>query len=194
MAGGEPYLQSISQDVVWAGPVLHAHETPHAGNPAGIYALAQRPAPRGDSRTEYFIQGVYGTVALTGTVVEHEDGYRAERATIRDLWLGHPGRWPRDLYARFCRCEVRRMLAERYQCEVHLDQASLEESAGDMDLDATSGRVVNLRLPGGFQVQAMLARYDVRQERASNRYFYAGGAPVLAMPGYITISLEFVTT
>jgi hypothetical protein len=61
---------------------------------------------------------VRGWVALSGQVVEHQFGYRAERVVIRRLRLGaatHPGLGSAEDVAR-----VRDEFEQRYQCPVKI--------------------------------------------------------------------------
>jgi hypothetical protein len=58
-------------------------EPPGWDCPCGIYAmkdLRDVPSPRPGS-------AIIGKVALSGLVVEHEDGYRASHARITELWI-----------------------------------------------------------------------------------------------------------
>ena len=118
--GGRVLLVSAFQDTVWEGPVMTADHRPFpvpvCGS--GIYALkpSSRPA-RG--QFNWAMGGetwVRGWVALSGQVVEHQFGYRAERAVIRRLRLGAAAhrafRTPEALAA------VRSDLERRYQCPV----------------------------------------------------------------------------
>lgn len=84
---------------VWPRPFLDAecrraaHEAPHPHCTCGIYALREAtglwlssPAlclPAGGS--------VYGLVALSGRVVEHERGFRAARAEVRAVVVRYRG-------------------------------------------------------------------------------------------------------
>src|ERR1051325_9633177 len=85
-------LVSLARDTVWHGPVLTADHVPdavaHSGS--GVYAL--KPATRPSRRHFDWALGrdtwVRGWVALSGRVVEHEHGYRAERVVIRGLRQG----------------------------------------------------------------------------------------------------------
>jgi hypothetical protein len=54
--------------------------------PSGIYALKPEVADRIQWQNEHC--WVTGTIALSGRVIEHELGYRAERAVVRELRLG----------------------------------------------------------------------------------------------------------
>jgi hypothetical protein len=82
-------LKSFRAPWAWDGPVLRAHklpsESPFSRN--GVYALKSPPPRRADVHwsDECWVSG---WVALSGRVVEHEHGYRAERAVIRRLRLG----------------------------------------------------------------------------------------------------------
>jgi hypothetical protein len=111
--GAELRLGSVIQDDVWpiGTPFVarcRAHEppanrsllreperhvVPAADCTCGIYA-AREPAGawtylrgRDDART---VTRVIGRVALWGRVVEHEDGWRAERAYPLDVYTGDP--------------------------------------------------------------------------------------------------------
>jgi len=82
-------LLSLSAPCIWDGPAIRVEVVPSAPpeNPSGIYALKPAVAegsawPLGD------YCWVTGTVALSGRVVEHALGYRAECAVIRELRLG----------------------------------------------------------------------------------------------------------
>src|SRR5439155_2347164 len=77
---GEECLRSVSYNhVIWDGPVLHADAIPTARNPNGVYAVH---IPNNVPWTR-----IWGEVALSGTVVEGENGYRGEVATIRSLYI-----------------------------------------------------------------------------------------------------------
>jgi len=82
-----PYLVSLAAPRIWSGPV--ARSTPPGtlvDPPSGIYVLRQRVAEQW--RWQYLEDcWITGTVALSGRVIEHELGYRAERVVIRELRL-----------------------------------------------------------------------------------------------------------
>jgi hypothetical protein len=82
-------LLSFRAPCVWEGPVLRAHRPPSESpfSSSGVYALKAEP-PRGADVHRSDECWVSGWVALSGRVVEHEHGYRAERAVIRQLRLG----------------------------------------------------------------------------------------------------------
>lgn len=88
-ADGGVRLKSFRAPWAWDGPVLRAHRLPSESpfNHTGIYTLK---GPRECSVEMYWSHEcwVAGWVALSGRVVEHERGYRAERAVIRRLRLG----------------------------------------------------------------------------------------------------------
>jgi hypothetical protein len=104
-------LESINQDFYWDGPVTTADEVPTATNDKGLYAI------RGDEHhRENFKQymkgaAIWGRVALSGTVVEGQYGYRAERAAIQELWV-RPTIDREDSSEGLCK-----LLADRYQCD-----------------------------------------------------------------------------
>jgi hypothetical protein len=82
-----PCLVSLTAPCIWNGPVVRATlPSEIVDPPSGIYALK----PRYGERWQWqYLEGcwVTGTVALSGRVIEHELGYRAERVVIRDLRL-----------------------------------------------------------------------------------------------------------
>jgi hypothetical protein len=109
--GAELRLGSVIQDDVWplgapfvarcraheppANRLLlrdpYAHDVPAAGCTCGIYA-AREPAGawsylRGRDEA-HTVARVIGRVMLWGRVVEHEDGWRAERACPLDVYTG----------------------------------------------------------------------------------------------------------
>lgn len=83
-------LRSFRAPYAWDGPVLRAHRLPSESpfSRAGVYALKSPKLCNVDLYWESDECWVSGWVALSGRVVEHERGYRAERAVIRRLRLG----------------------------------------------------------------------------------------------------------
>ena len=78
-------LVSLARGTVWHGPVLRADLVPDAfpGCGSGVYALKPATLP-GRQQFDWALGAdtwVRGWVALSGRVVEHERGYRAERAS-----------------------------------------------------------------------------------------------------------------
>ncbi len=78
-------LVSLARGTVWHGPVLTADLVPDAfpGCGSGVYALKPATLP-GRQQFDWALGAdtwVRGWVALSGRVVEHERGYRAERAS-----------------------------------------------------------------------------------------------------------------
>ena len=115
----EPVLRSFNYDVRWDGPSLTADKVPSRKHDHGIYALKATPGKRHEQSSYYFNAFAFGCVALSGVVVEGELGYRAERATIRELWLCGPEARG-SLGERHCAIELAGMLEQRYQVDVHL--------------------------------------------------------------------------
>ena len=115
-------LVSLARGTVWHGPVLTADHVPDAvaDSGSGVYAL--KPAMRPSRHHFNWALGpdtwVRGWVALSGRVVEHERGYRAERVVIRQLRLGVAAHrlflTPETLAA------PRDELERRYQCPVKI--------------------------------------------------------------------------
>lgn len=108
-----PLLRSLSWEVAWPGPVLVADQAPDQGNERGVYAVRDRHS--------HWCRGprarVLGLVGLSGRVLEHERGYRAERATVRALFLLPPRQAEDTLEDR---SGVAAGLAARYACGVRL--------------------------------------------------------------------------
>lgn len=86
--GAGPRLLSLSALCIWDGPVARdAAPLATLERPSGIYALKPEIAGRVEwQRSEDC--WVTGRVALSGRVVEHALGYRAQCAVIRELRLG----------------------------------------------------------------------------------------------------------
>lgn len=76
-------LWSVAHPVRWEGPVLTADRVPSMNSRHGIYAKSTLEG----LNQEYGRQPVIGEVALSGVVVEGDNGYRAERCVIRSLTL-----------------------------------------------------------------------------------------------------------
>ena len=119
---GTILLVSMFQNTVWEGPVVAADHlplpVPTCGS--GIYALKPAVRPVRD-QYDWALGGdtwVRGWVALSGQVVEHQLGYRAERVVIRRLRLGAAAHrcygTPQEIAA------VRKQLEQRYQCPVRI--------------------------------------------------------------------------
>ncbi|PYP66163.1 MAG: hypothetical protein DMD36_17815 [Gemmatimonadetes bacterium] len=93
---------------------------PFPGCSSGVYALKPGTRPgRGQFNSALGAETwVRGWVALSGQVVEHQFGYRAERAMIRRLRLGVAAhrcfRSPEEL------ARVLDELERRYQCRVKI--------------------------------------------------------------------------
>ncbi len=123
-------LQSLSQNHVWHGPVFHSDHMPEADARcgSGVYAMKPSRRPRsgaaftGGSSVHDWLTGanawIWGWVALSGQVVEHAEGYRAQTATVRRLHLGLQAHlafpWPGEIEA------LVRALENRYQCPVRV--------------------------------------------------------------------------
>ncbi|MGH7646321.1 MAG: hypothetical protein ACREMR_12145 [Gemmatimonadales bacterium] len=84
-------LVSFTMPHIWDGPVLHADVPPGRGpgSTSGVHAF-RSPPPGNVRRACGGPFWISGWVALSGLVVEHELGYRAEVAVVRRLRLGVP--------------------------------------------------------------------------------------------------------
>jgi hypothetical protein len=80
-------LISLSAPCVWDGPAIRGHAVPIPDQPGGIYALKEDLSDVVGWRLSEQVW-VTGRVALSGRVIEHTLGYRAERAVVRELRLG----------------------------------------------------------------------------------------------------------
>ena len=85
-AGRFAFLESVTQRTPWpVGEALKAHcisEYPGVNSHNGLYAFKRRHT-EAEYRASYGTEKtmlVYGTVALWGRVIEHQEGYRAEYA------------------------------------------------------------------------------------------------------------------
>jgi hypothetical protein len=122
-ARGGVYLESVTQDTKWDGPVLVADAPPvdyepwGTGSGHGIYAYNK---PRANGVMEY---DVWGEVMLYGRVVVHRDGYRAEKAMIRRIVISPKAwvRWP----------GIEDALTARYGCEVSTDYRTILQQTGE---------------------------------------------------------------
>lgn len=104
-----PLLVSLGRECVWPGPVMRADVVPAPGNTNGIYAYHSPQQTSAHRRTDGAPGAdVYGELELSGTVLVHALGCRAQRATVRRLVVV-----PRGGYR--ARLEE---LGDRYQCEV----------------------------------------------------------------------------
>jgi hypothetical protein len=104
-------LKSLHQDFYWDGPVATADVAPEADNDRGLYAIQGGEHHRDNFRQYMKVAAIWGRVALSGVVVEGQCGYRAERATVQELWVNphHDGEEsPEGLCT---------LLADRYQCD-----------------------------------------------------------------------------
>ena len=114
---GQVRLASIAVRWAWDGPVFHAHALPSGDDTdrVGVHAMRGR-LPATNWRLWGTAIHVVGCVALSGRVVEHEYGYRAERVTIRSLRLtiGAHLTLPQEAAMR----QVVRDLEDRYQAPV----------------------------------------------------------------------------
>lgn len=90
----------------WNGPVAKSDHNPATHEGSGLWAVKLTPSVIRDLMQQYHPE-VHGIVQLGGVVVEHEIGYRAERATIRILRVEVP-----------CSDKFLELLGDRYQCQV----------------------------------------------------------------------------
>jgi hypothetical protein len=102
-----PLLASLTRtEFGWLGPVVVADMQPTLDNSAGLYAVKLNNA----REIEEYRPQIIGIVQLLGIVVEHEEGYRAEKMVIRRL-ISRKKLWP----------PMKQALERRYACEVKDD-------------------------------------------------------------------------
>jgi hypothetical protein len=118
------YLRSLTADAIWlpgvpmeAPAVVDSHgATKTGGTDLGIHVFKERngailEVENYASRYEQHVGYAVGSVLLWGEVVEHERGYRAERAKIKSIddvtWKGKPP-WDKET------AEVLAFLRARY--------------------------------------------------------------------------------
>ena len=112
-----PFLTSFN-GTRWDGPRLMADQVPSSTNTSGIYALT---ADNQYTATYKDQAAVWGTVALSGIVVEGERGYRGQQAVIRSLTVQQHPEEMRDTIM----LEIVCALEDRYQCTVAMDEEAL---------------------------------------------------------------------
>ena len=100
----------------YEGPVTEDDASPTWHNPRGLWAV--RPS-RVDWLVHHYNPDVVGWVELTGKIIEHEYGWRAETCTIQELFLFFNIVPASDL------AHLREALEKRYQCEVHISSRTL---------------------------------------------------------------------
>ncbi len=111
------YLRSMNFDMLWDGPTVVADETPKAESLHGLYAVGLLPHHEWNFVLNMDMScHIWGRVALSGMVIEGDLGYRAERATIQELWL-NPATEVDD-FDNHSTIGLAKLLAERYQCDV----------------------------------------------------------------------------
>jgi hypothetical protein len=119
-------LISLSAPCIWNGPVARVNPPdPDLPSTSGIYSLKPDVAER--NRWQFSEDcWVTGTIALSGRVIEHHLGYRAERVVIRSLRLAVGT----HLVVRDLRelQHVIKSLETRYQVAVDVGQAEREEA------------------------------------------------------------------
>jgi hypothetical protein len=96
-------LKSVAMNFYYDGPVTRETVKPGRRGERGFWAVK----PRGMAILAGYTPDVLGIVELTGTVVEHEFGWRAEECTIQTL------------YTIAVLPSIRRSLEKRYQCDVY---------------------------------------------------------------------------
>lgn len=131
-------LWSTTQNFCWDGPSVTADAVPTADNSNGIYALQEI--------SDTPITDVWGQVELSGLVVEGEKGYRAERATIRSLYIGRrqkqmalDGITPPQHFYEWPEQALVQALAARYAVDVKIAEPRIVpgvEIRGNLSLNA----------------------------------------------------------
>lgn len=141
-----PMLKSVSQGTLWDGPTLRADKTPKRDTPHGIYARKSL-----ETLGEYGGQPVVGSIALSGIVVEADNGYRAEVATIRSLKVRQ------GVAGRYCLLEACGYLADRYQVEPEVCEWPVAVSYG---LSSGLSSIFANQSPYGLSAQRLHSTYN----------------------------------
>jgi len=128
------YLQAITADSIYmpgVAMVAHTEIGDAQSTASGVHAFKDFAGVAKES-DDYRKQvgGAYaiGTVQLWGEVVEHERGYRAERAMIRSIdgvVLPNKSPWDKEPAAALA------FLRERYGVGAHIEAPSVPEGASD---------------------------------------------------------------
>jgi hypothetical protein len=146
-----PLLCSPYRATPWPGPVLVADRKPRLCNSHGIYAVQ-------DPNSGYLTCCDFiGEVALLGRVVVGETGYRAERAVVRSLYLGHLF----DFLYRERAANIQASLGARYDVEVHAKRPVPPLPFGVLRLMGVDGQVVDSAPFFGGPVRFAPATADV---------------------------------
>lgn len=133
------YLRSLTSRSVWEGPTMTTR-LDESGKPKRVWTSPTTQFSRDMSKGDYgvyayktpslmyeqllfeynndMIYPIIGSLDLLGHVVEHELGYRAQKAIIRELWLIVSD----ETEGILSRTGVRDMEV-RYQCPVHVLEA-----------------------------------------------------------------------
>lgn len=125
------WLKSPYQSTIWDGPILRAEKPPCAYDPHGYWKdenhshgiYAHNEPVWEDMHTYDWMRGpmfsgtAMGRVELTGRVIVHETGFRAEAARITKLVLSPS----------LMKLKPEEQLAARYACDVSYDPRTLEE-------------------------------------------------------------------
>lgn len=132
-------LRSITMPYIWTGPTFRADKRPSKLSPFqaftqlmhqkayhGVYCLKLDAAP-------HYIKTwpAFGLLSLSGTVVEHTYGYRAEAVTLREVVIIKPDAisfeshvpYPYRVTAEGRHAELKKALPDLedvYQCDVHI--------------------------------------------------------------------------
>lgn len=128
----EPALCSVVTGTVWEGPVFREQGPPTTHPDRVLGAVYGIHAAKMLVPLEYKNLPVEGEIMLSGRVIVHRYGYRAEVATIRRLVL-YPPPWYSRWLASYGSCpypatdhwpdeELRQKLADRYQCDVEFGE------------------------------------------------------------------------
>jgi hypothetical protein len=122
-ADGSVCLMSITAYFKWEGPVVKVDppiswewDTSVDARHSGIHAFRSLEI----ARAELDCPEAVGTVSLSGKVMVHQFGYRAEKALITKLWVPS---FHTDLY----KTDITH-LEERYQCDVVMVRATSWEA------------------------------------------------------------------
>lgn len=82
------YLRSLRSNARWRSTMTavcadRGHPAPQHWCECGLYAVK----PAAHRRLAYWPGSAVGVVSVFGRVVEHENGYRAQHARVREVWV-----------------------------------------------------------------------------------------------------------
>lgn len=125
-AASQWVLKSMSANYIWESPVGRTRNNERLTKDREHHGVYSYKTPNLMLQHLGLLSNIAGRMDLTGHVVEHEFGYRAQRATIRELWIFDQGRPFQTNQFVDTEKEIEQItsdLESRYQCPVHVVKA-----------------------------------------------------------------------